>query len=73
MHIKCCSRTCEIPSTPYFIIQVKYQLPLILTVLLHVDLINGKCLYQVIVTLYFLNDVVDTKIDNHVIIARFEE
>ena len=58
-----------------------YQLPLILTALLYVDLINiaylTGCVYQVIMTLHFLNDVVsdvesNTKIGNYVIIATLK-
>ena len=40
-----------------------YQLPLILTALLHLDLINAAyltvCLYQVIMMSHFLNDIVN--------------
>ena len=36
-----------------------YQSPLILISLLHVDLSHGMCLYHVIMTLHFLNDVND--------------
>ena len=39
-----------------------YQLHIILTALIHVDLINVAscmCFYQVIMTLHFLNDVIN--------------
>ena len=58
-----------------------YRLPLILTALSYIDLINiaylTACVYQVIMTLHFLNDVVgdvesDPKIDNYVIIATLK-
>ena len=51
-------------NTPLFNTDLDiYHLPLILTALLYVDLINvayyGMCLYQFMLTLHFLNDVVN--------------
>ena len=48
-----------------------------LTALLHIDLINVACLYQVIMTLHFLNDVVsDVELtwenDNYIISASWK-
>ena len=56
-----------------------YQLPFILTALLHDHccLSHGMCLYQVMMTLHFLNDITNDaksiqKIDHYVIFASLK-